>query len=279
MASVFKRKADRGKRNAVYWIQYFDHNGKRRTKKGFTDKQLSEQLASKLENDAHQQRTGLVDPQQFRLAEHRRVLMADHLTDYEAGLRRRDTTAKHVILTMTRVRRVMEGCGFATIGDIEAEPVETLLAKIRAEEDIGLRTYNHYVQAVDGFCRWLVKNQRLVTNPLATLPRLNALVDVRHKRRALSPDEFSRLVTAARTSRKRLQCFTGEQRARIYTLSYMTGLRRKEIASLTPASFDLDSATPTVTVQAACSKHRRTDVLPLHPELVVLLRKWLKGAV
>ena len=34
---------------------------------------------------------------------------------------------------------------------------------------------------------------------------------------------------------------------------------------------------PTVTVEAACSKHRRLDVLPLHPELAVMLKVWLKG--
>jgi integrase len=30
-----------------------------------------------------------------------------------------------------------------------------------------------------------------------------------------------------------------------------------------------------VTVDAACSKHRREDVLPLHADLVALLREWL----
>jgi hypothetical protein len=30
-------------------------------------------------------------------------------------------------------------------------------------------------------------------------------------------------------------------------------------------------------LEAACSKHRRKDVLPLHPELVILLREWLAG--
>ena len=32
-----------------------------------------------------------------------------------------------------------------------------------------------------------------------------------------------------------------------------------------------------MTVEAACSKHRRKDVLPLHPELVGMLRQWLQG--
>jgi integrase len=74
-----------------------------------------------------------------------------------------------------------------------------------------------------------------------------------------------------------IQCYDGEIRARIYILSYMTGLRRTEIASMTPRSFRLDADPPTLTVQAACSKHRREDTLPLHPELVVMLRSWLVG--
>lgn len=68
-----------------------------------------------------------------------------------------------------------------------------------------------------------------------------------------------------------------EERARIYLSSYFTGLRRKEIASLTPRSFKLDEEPPTLTVQAACSKHRREDTLPLHPEFVAMVRQWIVG--
>ena len=55
----------------------------------------------------------------------------------------------------------------------------------------------------------------------------------------------------------------------------MTGLRRGELASLTRESFNLAANPPTLTVQAGASKHRRKDVLPLHPELVEMLRDWL----
>ena len=56
----------------------------------------------------------------------------------------------------------------------------------------------------------------------------------------------------------------------------MTGLRAAELASLTPASFDLAADMPTVTLEAGYSKRRREDVLPLHPDLVARLRKWLQ---
>ena len=55
----------------------------------------------------------------------------------------------------------------------------------------------------------------------------------------------------------------------------LTGLRKNEIASLTPESFQLDDETPTLTLEARDSKHRKKDVLPLHPQLVTLLRQWL----
>ncbi len=153
--------------------------------------------------------------------------------------------------------------------------MRTYLRQVRKAENIGHRTYNHYLQAFDSFCNWCVSTRRLIANPVVGLERLNAETDVRHKRRALTADEVGRLVQAARQSGVYVQRFSGEDRARIYILSYMTGLRRSEMASLTPRSFSLDAEQPTVTVEAAASKHRRKDVLPLHPDLACMVREWI----
>jgi hypothetical protein len=69
MASVYKRKSD-GK-SATYFIGYTDAYGKRRTKKGFTDKRSTIELAAALERKAMLRREGLVDPTAERLAEER----------------------------------------------------------------------------------------------------------------------------------------------------------------------------------------------------------------
>ena len=63
---------------------------------------------------------------------------------------------------------------------------------------------------------------------------------------------------------------SGKDRHALYLTAVGTGLRAAELASLTPRSFKLDEVHPTVTVEAACSKHRREDVLPLHPDPVAL---------
>ena len=54
-----------------------------------------------------------------------------------------------------------------------------------------------------------------------------------------------------------------------------TGFRRNEIRSMTRESFDLDANPPTITVEAAYSKHRRRDVQPIRRDLADLLRPWL----
>ncbi len=275
MASIYKRKRDQGKKGACWYFDFTDQNGKRRTRKGFTDKGLTVQAASRAENDVMLRRRGLIDPQTETIAERKRRPLKEHLDAFEKSLSQ--TTPKHIKLTKSRVKRIIEGCEFNTAGQIDAEEVRNWIEDYCQREDYGRRTYNHYLQAFGSFCKWMVDTKRLSGNPIASLTPLNAEVGIRHKRRALLPEEFSKLVKSARDSGESIQCFDGEQRARIYIISYMTGLRRKEIASLTPRSFALEAATPTVTIAAACSKHRRTDVLPLHGYLVKMLKEWLKS--
>jgi len=273
MASIYKR--NKKKKNEPYVIQYLDHHGDRKTESGFTDKGLTEQLAARLEDEARQRRTGLIDPEQEEYSLQKKLPLADHLVPFERHLKK--NSPKHVTLTMTRVNRIIDECEFQSLGQIKIEDVEEALTQMLEDEEIGHRTYNHYIQAFDSFCNWCVASKRLLTNPLLGMERLNTEVDIRHPRRALKHNEISALVQSARESGTDIQCFTGEQRARIYILSYMTGLRRKEIASLTPRNFDLTATPPLLTVEAACAKSRRKDVLPLHPDLVEQLKVWFVG--
>ena len=275
MASVFKRGRDKSKRRSVWYISYDDHQGKRRTKKGFTDKGLSEQLGAKLEQEAMLRKRGLIDAESERRTEQQKAPIEGHLEAFKESLS--DNTPKHLRLTMSRIRRIINDAAIISINGITVDKVATMLRKIRKDDDLGHRTYNHYVQAIDGFCKWLVASGRADRNPLASLERLNTEVDIRHKRRALTEKEFASLVESATNSAEKVQGYSGKLRARVYLLSYMTGLRRKELASLTPRSFELTAKQPVVNVEAACSKHRKRDTLPLHPELVRLLRTWLKG--
>lgn len=274
MASIFKRGRDKNKRRASWWISFTDEAGKRVTKKGFTDKRLTEELALKLEQAAHLRKSGLVDAVTQRRETAAQLPISQHLAEFERSLAL--SSPNHIQLTMSRLRRVIGAAGFKKLPDLDADSIVAVLEDMLVRDKFGRKTYNHYVATMIQFGSWLVPN-RMATNPMAGIDRLNAEVDVRHRRRALSEHEFSELVRSARESGVSIQGYDGEQRARIYIISYMTGLRRKEIASLTPSSFQLEVEPATVTIEAACSKHRREDVLPLHPALVKLLGNWLSG--
>jgi len=61
----------------------------------------------------------------------------------------------------------------------------------------------------------------------------------------------------------------------MYTLAQRTGLRRKELRSLTPGSFDLVGNPPTVQVEARNSKRRKKDLLPLSADVAETMREYL----
>jgi integrase len=274
MASVFKRNGKNGRKSPCWTIQYIDAHGKSRQKKGFTDKQESQRLANKLEHEAKLRRDGLIDPAAEELATQTKRCAVSHLDEFLGTIRSKGRTEKHVKLISTRIRAVLDEAGIATPSEITHDRVEKAIVAIQNRDNLSPRTVNHYIQAVKEFVAWLVP-RRLGMNPLLDLELRNTEVDIRKKRRALTQGEMSQLVEATRASTKSYQCYTGEQRARIYLVSYLTGLRKNEIASLTPESFRLDDQTPTLTLEARHSKHRKQDVLPLHPQLVDLLQQWL----
>ena len=97
---------------------------------------------------------------------------------------------------------------------------------------------------------------------------------MRRLRRVLSLDELARLLTAARDGRP-FRGLSGEDRRIVHIVASYSGLRAAEISSLSAESFDLGSSPPTLTVLAGYPKHRREDVLPIHPYLLAELRGWL----
>ena len=281
MASISKLSRDKRKKNAPYYIQFMDHEGKRRTTRGCSDRGVTQTKAAKIETIVQQVKLGVADVAELNamLGHKQSEGLEDHLANFKRSLSLKGSTEKHVKLTMARVRLVVEGCGFNTLDSLDADAAETFVSDDCENRKLGSRTYNHYLQSLDAFGGWLAHPKRRVVdqNPFAGIPRRNVETDIRHKRRALSSEEIALVIQTARNSDYSVQCYDGETRARLYFLSYMTGLRKGELASLTPRSFDLDAPQPTLTVEASASKHRKKDTLPLHCDLVLMVREWTKG--
>jgi integrase len=234
-----------------------------------TDKSAAQTLLNEIVKKVEKRKVGLTDT----FDEHAATPLEQHIKDFKASLTNKGTSSTQITQVIRRVRRVVEECRFKRLADISPGKVEQFLAKLRTD-GLSAQTSNFYLQSINQFSRWMVKDSRLRSNPLIGLSPLNVRTDRRHDRRALTETELAKLIKVAQVG-KRVESVDGPTRAMAYKVSMMTGIRRSELGSLTKESIDLDATPPTVTVEAGYSKHRREDVLPLHSSIIEDLRVWL----
>jgi len=253
-----------------WWGQYKDADGRLCRKPLAVDKTSANAMLNEIVKRVEREKAGLVDPTE---EQHKRPLSV-HIREFETYLANKDVTPKQKQETITKLKKMVDDRRWKMIGDISASGALDFLGQLRRNKGLSAQTYNHYLKAAKTFCRWLVRDRRTPTDPLAHLSRLNVQMDRRHDRRALSPDEFERLVKAARTG-KRIEGISGSDRAMMYVLAAWTGFRKGEIGSLTQRPLRLDDDPPTATVEACYSKRRRQDTQILHPEVARQLKEWL----
>jgi len=272
---VFIRDPKSGQRTKTksrkWWGRYCDSSGRERRVPLAIDRAAAQTLLNKLVRKAEREKAGLIDPSD----EHLKKPIAEHIKDYTRYLQAKGNAKRYVEIATARVEAIAKACRFRGIGDVAPSPVANWLRTQRETNQFGMSTSNDYLIAIKAFCNWLVREMRMIRNPLAHLQRLNARLDVRHARRVLTPDELQRLVATAATNKCRLGAIPNRDRTVLYQVAAFTGLRAQELASLTPQSFDLAATPPTVQVEACYSKHRRTDILPLQAKLVTVLNKYL----
>ncbi|MFH5804677.1 tyrosine recombinase XerC [Alienimonas sp. DA493] len=264
-------------KSAKWYGRYRDADDVVRTVALARDKSAARALLAELERDADRGRARLtvVD------AAHVAAPAVDHLEAYSRYLAAGDNPPRYVREQTARIRKVLTATRTRVLRDLTSERVAQHLAARRRDGSFGPQTSNHYLAACKGFSKWLVRDGRLAKDPLQHVSSVNARTDARRVRRAATAEEFAAIVSAAEAGTRKFG-MSGPDRAILYHVAAYTGLRASELASLSPASFDLDGIDgidgidgPTVTVAAAYSKHRREDVQPLHPDSAARLRDWL----
>ncbi len=248
MASIFKH-GDRGK----YVIEYRDHSGKvRRKSSGTTDRRAALLIAGKLETDAALRRKGVIDPYQDQFQSQNEKPLEQHIADFEAHLLHADRSPKHVASVIKHLQD-LSSLNVDRLSDLSQDVVQNLLQALK-ESGLSARTINWQRQSISAFLSWAVRRNRLRHNPLLSIPRQNERKDVRRKRRALTPEELSRLFDVVSVHGRRP----------FYAAAYFAGLRRSEIGKLAWGDLDFDSKT--LTVRDGKAKGR-VDVIPLHDAL------------
>ena len=250
----FKFNRERTNRIVVesraWYIGLKGPDGKWRDLKAYTDKTASGVLENELAVKVERGLAGLTDP----MDEHRKRPLAEHLKAYEQHLANKDNSAAYVEQTIQRCRDVIQDIRAETVADITASRVENHLAESR-RSGTSLSSSNHYLRAIKSFCGWLVRDRRVSENLLAGLSAIPLTEqDKKQRRRALTAPEVVALVNAASASEKRFRGISGADRAMLYNAALNTGLRASELASLTPASFNLDGEPATVCCLGAYTK-------------------------
>ena len=266
--------------SAKWYGQFADAKGKIRRVPLSENKTAAQQMLNELVRKVEMGKVGIIDP----FEDHSKRPLSEHLSNWQQVLLARGNTEAYVELKISRAKKILDRCKFRFMADLSASRVEGALSDLRGQASLaeqqgkpdrfGTQTSNHYLAAVKQFSRWLVADRRTAVNPLAHLEGGNVKLDRRHDRRELSDDELAWLFETVRNAGRHAK-LEGPDREMLYLVSAYTGLRASELASLKPSSFNLDDETPTVTVEAAYSKRRREDVVPLHAELVERLRPWL----
>src|SRR5262249_35482752 len=120
------------RRSKKWYVKFRDARGRLCRKPGFTDKEATRNLAHKIQTREDRIKAGLPVEDEEQAARP----LAEHLAEFEASLQRKNRgkprSAKHVRLTLSRLRRIVAACGFGKFTDISASRVEQFLADLCA---------------------------------------------------------------------------------------------------------------------------------------------------
>jgi integrase len=263
--SIFQRNG-----TGPYYVTWTDGSGRRMTRRASATRKIADEIGRAKAAEADRVRGGVIDHAEAKAAEAGRSAVATHVEKWKGALREKRRTPKHVSVQAARVNELVRRMKAVRLADITTEAVQTALANV-ADEGTE-RTANHYLAALRTFVRWCCKTNRLAADPLAGVDRFTAH-EPTFRRTAINPDALAKLLAATETRTAKTPV-SGRDRAMYYRVMAYTGLRKSEAASLRPESFDLGEH-PSVTVEAAYSKRRRRDSLPLKDDLVPVLRAWL----
>ena len=251
--------------NGAYHFKYRDEQGKRRTGTGTADREETERLAIEKQtacNIEHDRQARPENkPRSWQV--HASRPFNDVRDEYiqwgkaQGGREGYGWEAHHAHNRETMLNWWGDKLGLHYLADVDG-----VLARVEAEVRTLKRTLTdksigEYVGSLKAFCRWCVQRGYLEANPLRITIRLNKRPQ--STRRALSPDDFKKVFTAAPVHRRR-----------VYRTAFCTGLRDKELRSLSVDDLDVDRGG--LQLHPEWTKDRQGGFQPLPPSLLTELK-------
>jgi integrase len=244
--------------------------GRVRDVPGHTDRDATIAKAAKLIRQSELEDAGVLLPADRHATEP----WEPHLDEYLTNMRYHRCTKGHIRTSRYRITTLLQLAGARRLCDITADRILAAITELR-RQGLSIQTTNHYLANLKAFCNWLVREDKMLANPLVKIKKQNPETDIRRKRDPFTEDELRKLILVTEASNVTRCGLAGPDRAALYLLAASTGLRASELASLTAANLRLDATPPVVVVQASYTKNRQQATQPLPPETADYLRRWL----
>ena len=195
----------------------------------------------------------------YAQSEHSSKPIGEHIEDWGVSMRGR-VGAKHAGDSVVRVAGIADMRRWSRLDQISAAGLEQHVKSMVAPA-----TANHYITAIRSFCKWCVAEGRMESNPVAHVRMLSVVGKRSRVRRALTRDEFARLIVATRRYTATVGGVTPNTRCHMYMAGALAGLRAGEVRRLRRRDVDLENATLHITEDS--DKAGKPRVLSMHPDL------------
>ena len=153
---------------------------------------------------------------------------------------------------------LMDECRWTLSGQVTADS----FVMWRNGHKAAVRTKNHYLQGMVSFLNWLEKGDRIKSNPLKNVGKIDERGQKKRVRRAFTDEELRKLIKGS------------GPRGIIYFTAARTGLRREELKQLTWGDVHLGDSVPHVVVRAETAKNKKQESVCLVPEIVDALKAY-----
>ena len=221
-----------------------------------TNKQVADKKLWMLVDEREREAAGLIAPKIEREAASKPL--EGHLEDWIAT-KEKVRADQYLKCFRNQISRLLRECNWTFAKDVKADD----LSRWMNQSSLSAKTLNHYLTCARTLLNWMVKQGRIMFNPLRTVDLLPSNGERRRPRRALSDDDFSKLVDCS-----------GE-RGVAYLVAATTGLRPGEMLEVERGDVRLDDEEPRIVARAATTKNGKEASQPLHAEVAERLRDFL----
>ena len=272
------------------------------------DKQASQAMLTDIIRRRERGEAGMVNP----FKQHLDRAIEEHMIEYVASLREEGKTLFYIGEKERILKIIFKTTGMKILADLNAERLEKYLTGmvksrgIDRGQSVAPNTKVIHRTAAISFANWLKRKERIPENPFGNVfkPKGKTVRD----RRSLTRDEIQKLLSATRERplkeastntggrrpkgkpkttirvwevELRLESVVryrqlGRERALLYKMAVLTGLRRGELAALRVAFLRLDyKPFPSLELSGEFTKNGKVAKLLLVPALAEELRYWI----